>query len=75
LFDVTRGGVVCRACGGGLERMSAALRLALMSAFEGAALDALCDELTPLQLQDAERLVSLFIAQLLQREHKLEKRH
>lgn len=75
LFDVARGGVVCRACGGALERMAAPLRQALMSAFEGAALDALCDELAPVQLREAERLLSLFIAQVLQREHKLEKRH
>ncbi|HET8939155.1 MAG TPA: DNA repair protein RecO [Polyangiales bacterium] len=75
LFDVARGGVVCRACGGALERVSAPLRLALMSAFEGAALDALCDELSERELREAERLLSLFIAQLLQREHKLEKRH
>lgn len=75
LFDVARGGIVCRACGGGMERMPAPLRLAIMSAFEGAALDALCDELSDAQLREAERLLSLFIAQLLQREHKLEKRH
>jgi DNA repair protein RecO (recombination protein O) len=75
LFDVTRGGVVCRACGGGLFRLPAPLRIALLAAFEGIALDALCDELSDAQLREAERLLSLFIAQVLQREQKLEKRH
>jgi hypothetical protein len=111
LFDVARGGIVCRACGGGMERMPARVRALLQAALEGASLqDAtagvsrpdpqpLAAELAAVQhagllqadagslpavprsarpaalpdasVREADRLLSLFIAHVLQREHKL----
>jgi DNA repair protein RecO (recombination protein O) len=70
LFDAVRGGIVCRACGGGPERMSAQLRIALVSALEGAPLDALCAVMSEAQLREAERLLSQFITQQLQGQTK-----
>jgi DNA repair protein RecO (recombination protein O) len=73
LFDPARGGIVCRACGGGPERMVGSLRHALQQAFKGAPLDALGTALSDAELREAERLLSLFVVQLLQREHKLDR--
>ena len=73
LLSIVRGGLVCRACGGGPERIAGALRGALQDALEGAPLDVL-GSLSDVQLREGERLMSLFVAQLLQREHKADKR-
>jgi DNA repair protein RecO (recombination protein O) len=73
LFDAVRGGIVCRACGGGLDRLSGRMRAALQEALEGAPLDALGGLLSDAELREVERILSLFVAQLLQREHKLDK--
>lgn len=46
LFDAARGGIVCRACGGGLERMPARVRALLQAAMEGATLQEAVDSAT-----------------------------
>jgi DNA repair protein RecO (recombination protein O) len=74
LFDAARGGIVCRACGGGLDRMAGSLRGALQLALEGAPLDQACAALSEAEVREAERLLSLCIQQLLQREHRLDGR-
>jgi DNA repair protein RecO (recombination protein O) len=73
LLSAARGGIVCRACGGGPERIAGALRQALQEALQGAPLDALA-RMSDAQVREGERLLSLFVAQLLQHEHKLDKR-
>jgi DNA repair protein RecO (recombination protein O) len=71
--SVARGGIVCSACGGAPERIAGSLRQALQEALEGAPLDSLAS-MSEAQVQEGERLLSLFIAQLLQHEHRLAKR-
>lgn len=73
LLSVARGGIVCRACGGAPERIGGTLRQALQEALEGAPLSALTS-LSEADVREGERLLSLFVTQLLQREHKQDKR-
>jgi DNA repair protein RecO (recombination protein O) len=73
LLSVARGGIVCRACGGAPERIAGSLRHALQDALEGAPLDGLAS-MSDADVREGERLLSLFVAQLLQHEHKLDKR-
>ena len=73
LLSVARGGIVCRACGGGPERLAGRLRQALQAALEGAPLGSLAS-MPDAEVREAERLLSLFVAQLLQREHRLDTR-
>jgi DNA repair protein RecO (recombination protein O) len=70
LFDAVRGGVMCRACGGAPERMPAAVRAGLQRALDGAPLDAIPELQAPDTLHRAERLLSQFIAHLLQAEQR-----
>jgi len=72
-LSVARGGIVCRACGGAPEHLAGPLREALQEALEGAPLDALA-RMPDAEMREGERLLSLFVAQLLQHEHKLDKR-
>jgi DNA repair protein RecO (recombination protein O) len=65
LFDPARGGVVCRACGGGPERVSAIVRTRLGQAFEGRVIEAAAADWTQEQQREAERLLSRFVAHLL----------
>jgi DNA repair protein RecO (recombination protein O) len=44
LFDAARGGIVCRACGGGMERMPGRVRALLQAAMEGATLQEAIDD-------------------------------
>lgn len=74
LLSVARGGIVCRACGGAPERMAGSLRQALQEALEGAPLDSLATSMSDAEVREGERLLSLFVAELLQREHRLDKR-
>ena len=71
LFDPPRGGIVCRACGGGPERMSAKARALLSSALESPLRDAVDSASTAArrpELREAERLVSLFTAHVVARD-------
>lgn len=70
LVDPARGGVVCRACGGGPERLSSAARAALQHALDGGPLASAGALLESRALSEAERLLSRFIGHVLQREHR-----
>jgi len=56
---------VCRACGGGPERVSAIVRTRLGQAFEGRVIEAAAADWTQEQQREAERLLSRFVAHLL----------
>jgi DNA repair protein RecO (recombination protein O) len=69
LFDPPRGGIVCRACGGGPERMSSKVRALLSFALESPLRDAV-EHAAQGELREAERLLSLFTAHVLARDPK-----
>ena len=69
LFDPPRGGIVCRACGGGPERMSSKARALLSSAIELPLREAV-EQAAQGELREAERLLSLFTAHVLARDPK-----
>jgi len=68
LFDPARGGIVCRACGGGPERMSGRARGLLSWALEAPLPEAAerAAESQAAVLRDAERLLALFSAAVLE---------
>lgn len=70
LFDPARGGIVCRACGGGPERMTGSVRGLLSWALEAPLREAAerVVEAEPKAQRDAERLLELFSAQVLDHE-------
>lgn len=65
LFDPARGGIVCRACGGGPERLSAGVRARLLCAQEGGVEEAVEAGWSEPELREAERLVSRFVKHVL----------
>lgn len=69
MFDPERGSIVCRACGGGPERMSGKARGLLSWALEAPLREAAerAAEAPVAQLREAERLLSLFARQVLAR--------
>lgn len=69
MFDPVRGGLICRACGGGPERICGELRAALQQALDGRPLIGLEGQLSEPVLREGERLLSRFVAQVLQRDH------
>jgi DNA repair protein RecO (recombination protein O) len=68
LFDPTRGGLVCRACGGGPERVSSAVRERLIQALAGDVLDAAGADWSSEELREAERVLTRFVAHVLPRD-------
>ena len=68
LFDPARGGLICRACGGGPDRVSAVVRARLGQAFEGHVIEVAAADWTEEQQREAERLLSRFVAHLLPRD-------
>ena len=69
LFDPARGGIVCRACGGGPERMSGKVRGLLTCALEGELREAVERVLGSGagELREGERLLGAFSAVVLAR--------
>jgi DNA repair protein RecO (recombination protein O) len=65
LFDPERGGLICRACGGGPERLSFGLRSRLLAALEGDLREAAAADWTDVELREAERLLTLFVQHVL----------
>jgi len=61
LFEPTRGGIMCRACGGGSQRVTAQVRGHLLTALEGEVEQVASAAWSELELQEAKRLLSRFL--------------
>jgi DNA repair protein RecO (recombination protein O) len=68
LFDPVRGGIVCRACGGGPLRLSSSVRTQLELAFAGHVREAAEAAWSEAELREAERALLQFIARVLPQE-------
>jgi DNA repair protein RecO (recombination protein O) len=65
LFDPARGGLVCRACGGGPVKVSSNVRAYLGRALDGEVALAAQADWSDAELREAERALSLFVAHVL----------
>jgi len=61
LFEPTRGGIMCRACGGGSQRVAPVVRARLQTALEGAVEQVASEPWNVLELQEAKQLLSRFL--------------